>query len=133
MEHQSGCSPSSPACLSSSCQAASPIVNYAGGKDYARGTKFRCGLKRCRSLHDALLATASRPCASLAAEPTREQPPGAFWIVPHLSLPLCLHLCSCMATSGDGYVVVGADDGKVRGRVLNSFGAAETRRLPARW
>ncbi|PRW60455.1 CYPRO4-like [Chlorella sorokiniana] len=42
-------------------QAASPIVNYAGGKDYARGTKF-----------------------------------------------------SCMATSGDGYVVVGADDGKVR-------------------
>lgn len=25
-------------------------------------------------------------------------------------------LCSCMATSGDGYVVVGADDGKVRGQ-----------------
>lgn len=22
--------------------AASPIVSYAGGKDYARGTKFRC-------------------------------------------------------------------------------------------
>lgn len=42
-------------------QAASPIVAYAGGKDYSRGTKF-----------------------------------------------------SCMATSGDGYVVVGADDGKIR-------------------
>ncbi|PSC67936.1 vacuolar import Vid27-related [Micractinium conductrix] len=43
-------------------QAASPsVITYAGGKDYARGTKF-----------------------------------------------------SCMATSGDGYVVVGADDGKVR-------------------
>ena len=39
----------------------SPIVSYAGGKDYARGTNF-----------------------------------------------------SCMATSGDGYVVVGSKDGKLR-------------------
>lgn len=42
-------------------QMATPVLSYAGGKDYAAGVKF-----------------------------------------------------SCMATSGDGYVVVGADDGKVR-------------------
>lgn len=35
-------------------QAASPIVNYAGGKDYARGTKFRCGLcKRVKTARPA--------------------------------------------------------------------------------
>jgi len=129
-------------------EMASPIVNYAGGKDYARGTKFRwggCGgvFKHCRWWvgagtkfregcavgcclvlvlygavwvcgHSHLAAVGGSWCCvgvGLSQPFAPPATPPALTGVP--APPAC---CSCMATSGDGYVVVGADDGKVGGQ-----------------
>lgn len=103
-------------------EAASPIVSYEGGKDYSRGTKFRCVLA-AGPLHGRG-STGGAVCGGPGAWSTSH---------PHSQMPACsveacvaptlpgIHsifsslFCSCMATSGDGFVVVGADDGKVRG------------------
>lgn len=108
------------ACCSSCRQAASPIVNYAGGKDYARGTKFRCALlwvgcnvvlcgcqaRQAAGQHGRVCCPPDQPRVPLRPALIGVQP-----ICFALFRPL--PMCSCMATSGDGYVVVGADDGKV--------------------
>ena len=99
------------ACCSSCRQAASPIVNYAGGKDYARGTKFRCAL---------LWVGCNVMCFAAVRPDTQQGSMARICCVPDQprvplrpALPSLPPMCSCMATSGDGYVVVGADDGKV--------------------
>jgi hypothetical protein len=119
--------------------ASSPVMSYTGGKDYARGTKFRCaGACEARPASvcggRAARATAqSAPCRSQhqlallgtlrALEPNclhYRPPPAAHpWLSIASHCPLggpCPRPpgSSCMAASGDGYVVVGADDGRVR-------------------
>ena len=59
-------------------------------------------------LSSAALPTCPTPTSACPAHPPCPTP------CPSPHRPALPPACSCMATSGDGYVVVGADDGKVR-------------------
>jgi len=87
----------------------SPTVSYAGGKDYARGTNFSC-MATSGKLQPVVFGDCHVGCQSYQVQTSS-----------------CVTSAqACHGAAGDGYVVVGSEDGRVRLYSSNTLTMAKT-------